>query len=135
MGKQSGVVRRASGSRRGRVPVFGAVIALVAMLLVPAPAAFAAPGDFAFGVVTVDANQNNVLDAIGVAGTQDQPLAGATVTLRAADAPADHPGWTTTTGATGATSAWATGSAISATSGRTSSQTRCAAAPTMRATA
>ena len=64
-----------------------------------AAAASAAPGDLAFGTVTVDSNKNGVVDTGNPVGENDTPLAGATVTLRGTDP--NHAGWTTTTAADG----------------------------------
>lgn len=65
---------------RRAVPVLG-VAALLGAMLSPAGVAYAAPGDFAWGTVTVDANKNGVLDASGPAGEVDRGLQGATVEI------------------------------------------------------
>lgn len=67
------------------------------MLLVPAPAAFAVPGDLAFGVVRADANKDNAITSAAI-GEEDRGLAG--VTVNALDA-AGNVVATTTTGADG----------------------------------
>lgn len=62
------------------MPVLGVVIALIAMLLVPATAAQAAPGDLAHGVVYADANQDGAISS-GPVGEEDRGLAGVTVNV------------------------------------------------------
>lgn len=72
-------LRRAASERWRAASVFGAVLALIATVLMPVSAANAAPGDLAHGVVSVDANKNGVLDASGPAGEADKGLAGVVV--------------------------------------------------------
>lgn len=78
-------LHRAAPERLRAVPVLSVVLALVAMMLAPAMAANAAPGDLAHGVVRVDANKNGAIDASDPAGEADTGLAGVTVELLAAD--------------------------------------------------
>ncbi len=86
MSKSGGVARRTTPERMRGTTVLGVVLAMLAMLLTPV-AAQAAPGDFAWGVVTVDANKNGAIDASGAAGQVDKWLAGAKVEIvDAADA-------------------------------------------------
>lgn len=87
MSKSGGVApRRTTPERMRGTTVLGVVLAMLAMLLTPV-AAQAAPGDFAWGVVTVDANKNGAIDASGAAGQVDKGLAGAKVEIvDAADA-------------------------------------------------
>ena len=90
MSKSGGVAprrtRRTTPERMRGTTVLGVVLAMFAMLLTPV-AAQAAAGDFAWGVVTVDANKNGAIDASGAAGQVDKGLAGAKVEIvDAADA-------------------------------------------------
>lgn len=83
---------------RSLASVLAGVLAVAMVAIMPAPA-LAAPDDFAFGVLRVDANKNGIADSTGVVGDDDLPLEGATVTLADSSTPAQT--WTTTTAADG----------------------------------